>query len=309
MTKKILNSLGPSMEEAENECSASILSYSDAAETIRSHFSGTVFSHTLLRKTIGEEYGLSRNPIEMCGEARLVAGLFSMDCYYGVLPGEDPRMSAFVWDSWYGTPDKEYFCTLNPLESRTICMISAAAERNDESSIADIMIAAICHEILYNIHHEGFCRWKESGTAVKRCAHLIRSAEKILTAKKYRLWNRGRYYVYDLDDDDIDRLVMELGAEVPDGAMIGEAIFDSYGHFFKDCRFEIINSKMLERSLFCYEQSVYQYIRENGIEGHRADVEKFRTAARKINNIPPVRNQNMPAVVDKRIDEFIERRR
>ena len=107
MTKKNLNMPGSSVKRIEKGCDALLLPYEDIAEAIRSHFSGTVFSHVLLSKAFGEEYGLSRIPIEMRGEARLVAGLFRIDCYYGDLPGEKPMTVAFVRDSGYEVPNKD----------------------------------------------------------------------------------------------------------------------------------------------------------------------------------------------------------
>lgn len=288
-------------------------SYHDVVETIRAHFSNTIFSYSMIHKSFGERYDVCGDPVEMFGERRVVAGLFKMDCYFGSLPRWEAEDIVFVKDIAYacdsmGSP---LAVPLAPLVSHTLCMISAAAERGDESSIADILVGAVCHEMLYNIRHNGSYDPDKPDIAERRCLYLIGEAEKVLKNKKYRLWNRGHYYIYDLDYDNENRIMQELCADKPDGSVIGELIYKSVEHYIEDCRFEVICSKELSLALFRYEQGMYQYIRDIGIDKNVkeniADIEAYRSKLKELNNVPVSHDRNLPAVTDKRIDDFIER--
>lgn len=288
-------------------------SYNDVVEAIRSHLSNTIFSYTTMHKSFGEKYDVYGKPVEIIGEHRVVAGLFKMDCYFGSLPRWEAKDIVFVKDMAYASDgiDDPVAFPLAPLVSHTLCMISAAVERGDESSIADILVGAVCHEMLYNIRHNESYSPGKPDAAEKQCLYLVRKAEKILKNKKYRLWNRGHYYIYDLDYDDENRIIQEMCADKPDGSVIGELIFKSVEHYIEDCRFEVICSKELSLALFRYEQSMYQYIRNSGFDKKTkeniADIEAYRSKLKKLNNVPVSHDQNLPAVTDKRIDDFIER--
>lgn len=299
------------MQEIENKHGAIAISFDDVAESIRSRFSNTIFSYTMMHKSFGEEHEVYGSPIEMFGEHRIIAGLFNMDCYFSDLPYWESKDVAYVKDVAYDNMDGDVAVPLYPLVSHTLCMISAAAARGDESSIADILIGAVCHELLYDIRHDEINNQKETAAAEKRCLYLINVAEKVLENKKYRLWNRGHYYIYDLDRDDEERLLQALCTDVPDAGMVGDIIFEAIEHYITDCCFEIVCTKELSLMLYRYEQDVYQYIRDNGydrdIKGNLADIERFRSSSRRLNDIPLSRDQNLPAVTDKRIDDFIER--
>ena len=282
------------------------INYELIAGVISSHFSETMFSYDRMRKTFDYENIPFATPFELHGEQRKVAGMFEMNCYFGEIPCKEEFYAAYICDSAYD--GKGQFSPLEPLTSRTMCLIAEAAERSDEDSIADIMIAAICHEAMYEVRNNTFYQdAKFADIARSRLLFLIKAAEKNLSAKKYKLWTgtRGHYYVYDLDADDVSILLREI-CVLPDEERIGSVIFNAFSHLIEDCTFEIINTNDFISRLFHYENNICNALCDGAIPSLNL-VKTYRKFEREKYNIPASNGDNLPAIVDKRIDACIHR--
>ena len=235
--------------------------YEEITAHIRSRFADTRRDYEITERSVGRGlYGVPLETHTAYGASRVVAGHFPMMCFY-----EDG-----IYDARLRTGSKKGMATVRKGRdcyspsagvTKTLQLIAAASDYEEEPLIADIMIAAACKNSLY------WRTWEEWEHLAYR---LSEQAEEVLHEKGYELWHAStKHFVFPIIDikDNYEKwknFRACLADKNPDARKIADAVWSVFSSITDDgdtcC--EVFFCGPASKKVFLYEHTAGRFLED-----------------------------------------------
>ena len=301
--------------------------YEEIAQNIRVHFSETTRETGLLEREVGfGMYGFATEIHNAYGAKRKISGLFPMTCYYesGIYRSPYAKTSS-PSGTVHVTKTASTYCA-RAGEAHTIKSISVASDYGEEWIIADIMIAAVCEEILhYRWGTDIYIPTANADIYVPAADAISIKAKTVMSKHGYGWWHpSAKYFVFRMhrggENDPIDKLKICLSNKEADPKEIADLIISVFSDIIGDAEVncEIVHRNVQLQQAFLYEQTLRNFIEDVSV---KYDTGKYSDsdAACHISHIASVIRKNtyqhysldqvhyeLVHAVDSRIDKMLD---